>query len=104
MAQENQQQDHDDEELVLIFDQQFSFFNAFTGTVDVLEIYMQQFSHTVTLDSSTQTYFFMLDDQRFEVGTYLLRDALQITPKVPDIPFVEPPPHDNLVSFIKKLE
>ncbi|GJY42456.1 hypothetical protein Tco_0429726 [Tanacetum coccineum] len=33
----------------------------------------------------------------------LLRDALLITLKDHDYPFVEPPPHDNIVSFIKKL-
>ncbi|GKA19194.1 hypothetical protein Tco_0699109 [Tanacetum coccineum] len=66
-------------------------------------ILFERFWHTVTVDSSTQTYFFMLDDQRFEVGADLLRNALHITPKVPDQPFVEPPPHDDLVSFIKKL-
>ncbi|GJW45383.1 hypothetical protein Tco_0074182 [Tanacetum coccineum] len=108
MAQENQQQDHADEELVLINDQvriglsnfrialekkqpyliyrlclailkQYSFFNAFTKTDDVPKIYI------------------------FVVGADLLRDALQITPKVPDQPFVEPPPLEDLVSFIKKL-
>nr|GEX90533.1 hypothetical protein [Tanacetum cinerariifolium] len=65
-------------------------------TTDALEIYMQQFWHTITVDSSTQTYFLMLDDQRFKVGADLLRDALQINPKVLDQPFVEPPPHDDL--------
>ncbi|GJW86936.1 hypothetical protein Tco_0162276 [Tanacetum coccineum] len=132
MAQENQQQDRADEELVLITDQvkiglsnfrialekrqpeliyqlcldilkQFYFFNAFTRTAYVLEIYMQQLWHTMTVNLITQTYYFMLDDQTFEIGADLLRDALQITPKFLDQPFVEPPPHDDLVSFIKQL-
>nr|GFA41868.1 hypothetical protein [Tanacetum cinerariifolium] len=72
-------------------------------TVDVLEIYMHQFWHTVFVDLNTQSYSFMLDDQRFEVGVDLLRDALQITPKDHDNPFVEPLLHDEIVSFIKKL-
>ncbi|GJU89203.1 hypothetical protein Tco_1301626 [Tanacetum coccineum] len=90
-------------QLCLAILKQYSFFNAFTRIADVPEIYMQQFWHTISLDLNTQTYFFMLDDQRFKVGEDLLRDALQITPKDPDHPFVEPPPHDEIVSFIKKL-
>ncbi|GKB09316.1 hypothetical protein Tco_0837628 [Tanacetum coccineum] len=39
----------------------------------------------------------------FEVNADLLYDALQITPKDPDHPFVTPPPHDDILSFIKKL-
>ncbi|GJZ87346.1 hypothetical protein Tco_0658956 [Tanacetum coccineum] len=45
----------------------------------------------------------MLYDQKFQVDAELLRDALQITPKDPDHPFVEPPSHDDIVSFIKEL-
>ncbi|GKE12485.1 hypothetical protein Tco_1416036, partial [Tanacetum coccineum] len=57
---------------------------------------MHQFWHTVSLDSSTQTYSFMLDDQIFEVGADLLHDALQINPKDPDHPFIKPSPHDEI--------
>ncbi|GJX61392.1 hypothetical protein Tco_0294292 [Tanacetum coccineum] len=64
---------------------------------------MQQFWHTVTYNLEDQTYFFTLDDQVFEVNADLLRDALQITPKDPDHPFVTPPLHDDIVSFIKML-
>ncbi|GJX70800.1 putative reverse transcriptase domain-containing protein [Tanacetum coccineum] len=132
IAQENQQQDRTYEESVPIYDQvriglnnyrivlekhqpyiiyklcllilkQYSFFNAFTGTTYVPEIYMQQFWHTVTYNLDTQTYFFTLDDQRFQVDAELLRDALHITPKDHDHPFVKQPPHDNIVSFIKNL-
>ncbi|GKA40305.1 hypothetical protein Tco_0732898 [Tanacetum coccineum] len=132
MAQENQQQPRSDEELVPIDDRvkiiisnfrlapekklkepiyqltldilkQYSFFNAFTKTADVPEIYMQQFWHTVAQNTSTKTYHFMLDDQQFEVGAEVFRDAFQITPRLPNQNFVEPPPHDDLVSFIKQL-
>nr|GEW30338.1 ribonuclease H [Tanacetum cinerariifolium] len=103
MAQENQQQDRADKELVLIYDQvqvglgnnmialekqkpdiiyrlclgilkQYSFFNAFTRTANVPEIYMQQFWHTITYNLDTKTYFFMLDDQRFQLDAELLRE------------------------------
>ncbi|GJZ04638.1 hypothetical protein Tco_0537913 [Tanacetum coccineum] len=132
MAQENQQQDRAYKELVpmtyqvriglrnyrislekqqpkliyrlfLAILKQYSFFNAFTAIDDVREIYMQQFWLIVSLDLSTKTYFFKLDDQIFEVGTNLLHEALKITPKYPDHPFIKPPPHDKIISFIKKL-
>ncbi|GJZ38421.1 hypothetical protein Tco_0584984 [Tanacetum coccineum] len=64
---------------------------------------MQEFWHTVTYNLEDQTYFFTLDDKVFEVNADLLHNALQITPKDPDHPFVIPPPHDDIVSFIKKL-
>ncbi|GJV97078.1 hypothetical protein Tco_1548655 [Tanacetum coccineum] len=83
MAQENQQQPRSDEELVPIDD--------------------RQFWHTVAENTSTKTYHFMLDDQQFEVGAEVFRDAFQITPRLPNQNFVEPPPHDDLVSFIKQL-
>nr|GEY21400.1 retrovirus-related Pol polyprotein from transposon TNT 1-94 [Tanacetum cinerariifolium] len=103
MAQKNQQQDRADEELVLIYDQvqvglgnnrialekqkpdiiyslylgilkQYSFFNAFTRTANVPEIYMQQLWYTITYNLDTKTYFFMLDDQRFQLDAKLLRE------------------------------
>ncbi|GKB73328.1 hypothetical protein Tco_0934740 [Tanacetum coccineum] len=112
MAQENQQQIRSDEALVpkdnqvkigdcnfriapekkqkeptyqLTLDilKQYSCYNAFLKTVDVPQIYMHQFWYTVAKNTRTQTYHFMLDDQQFEVGAELLREALQITPKVP---------------------
>ncbi|GJY23725.1 DNA-directed DNA polymerase [Tanacetum coccineum] len=39
----------------------------------------------------------------FKVGAELFRKVPQITPKVPNQEFVEPPPHDDLVSFVKQL-
>ncbi|GKD31944.1 hypothetical protein Tco_1242722 [Tanacetum coccineum] len=104
--QENQQQpqqDRPDEELVPVDDHQFSFFTAFIRTADAPEIYMQQFWHTVTYDLTAKTYFFTIDDQIFEVNADLLHKALQITLKVSDHPFVEPPPKNEIISFINKL-
>nr|GEX80332.1 hypothetical protein [Tanacetum cinerariifolium] len=132
MAQENQQQPCSDEDLVPMDDRvkisinnfriapekkqkepiyqltldilkQYPFYNALTKTADVPEIYMQQFWHTVAENTRTQTYHFMIDDQQFEVGAESFRDVFQITPRVPNQDFVEPPRHDDLVSFIKQL-
>ncbi|GKC93900.1 hypothetical protein Tco_1159342, partial [Tanacetum coccineum] len=52
---------------------------------------MQQFWHTITYNLEAKTYLFTLDDQSFEVNAKLLRQALQITPKDSDHPFVQPP-------------
>ncbi|GJS00560.1 hypothetical protein Tco_0317068 [Tanacetum coccineum] len=130
--QNQQQQDRPDKELVPITDQvrigpsnfritlekpqhdviyklclailrQYSFFNAFVATVDAPEIYMQQLWHTVTYNLEAKTYLFTLDDRSFEVNAELLRQALQITPKVSDHPFVQPSLEDEIISFIKKL-
>ncbi|GJY23342.1 hypothetical protein Tco_0397000 [Tanacetum coccineum] len=81
----------------------FYFFNAFIRTTDAPEIYMQQFWHTLTYDLTAKTYFFTLDDQIFEVNADLLREALQITHKVSDHPFVKSPSEKEIISFIKKL-
>ncbi|GJX42632.1 hypothetical protein Tco_0257622 [Tanacetum coccineum] len=54
-------------------------------------------------DPNTQSYHFMLDDQKFEVGVELLCKVLQITLRNPNQEFVDPPSHDELVSFIKQL-
>ncbi|GKA56280.1 hypothetical protein Tco_0755352 [Tanacetum coccineum] len=127
-----QVQNHPDEELVLVKDQvrigsnnyrlaleksqpdviykgcleilkKFSFFDAFIRTIDAPEIYMQQFWHTLTYDLTAKTYFFTPDDQIFEVNADLLREALQITPKVFDHLFFKPPSKKEIISFIKNL-
>nr|GEU56708.1 hypothetical protein [Tanacetum cinerariifolium] len=87
--------------IVLIISHNFP--SSMLSTVDAPEINMPHFWHTATYDLTTKTYFFTLDDQIFEVNVDLLREALQITPKVSDHPFVEPPPENEIISFIKKL-
>ncbi|GJV05362.1 hypothetical protein Tco_1338931 [Tanacetum coccineum] len=57
----------------------------------------------VTYDLTSKTYFFTLDDQIFEVNADLLCDALRITPKVSDRPFTQPPPEEEIISFIIQL-
>nr|GEX87672.1 hypothetical protein [Tanacetum cinerariifolium] len=94
--QQQQEKDRPDEEL-------YSFFNAFIATTDAPEFYMQQFWHTVAYNLEAKTYFFTLDDQSFEVNAKLLRQALQITLKVFDHPFIQPPLENKIISFIKKL-
>ncbi|GJW15740.1 retrovirus-related pol polyprotein from transposon TNT 1-94 [Tanacetum coccineum] len=45
-------------------------------------------------------YLFKPDDQNIEVNTYLLSEALQITPEVTDHPFVTPSPENVIISFV----
>ncbi|GKC68353.1 hypothetical protein Tco_1100951, partial [Tanacetum coccineum] len=92
------------EKKVEAMSKQYSFFNAFIGTADVPEISMRQFWYTVTYNLEAKTYFFTLDDKSFKVNADLLRDALHITSKDSDHPFVTPPPHDEIVLFIKNLD
>ncbi|GKD18461.1 hypothetical protein Tco_1207619, partial [Tanacetum coccineum] len=93
MEQENQQLI--DKALVPIDDQ--------VKIADVAQIYMQQFWYTIHKNKITHTYQFQLDNQQFEVGAELFCEVLQITLKVHNQEFVEPPPHDDLVYFVKQL-
>ncbi|GJY57917.1 hypothetical protein Tco_0457809 [Tanacetum coccineum] len=62
-------------------------------------------TYQLTLDILKQysCYNAFLKTANFEVDAELFREVLQITPKVPNQEFVEPPPHDDLVSFVKQL-
>ncbi|GJY10460.1 hypothetical protein Tco_0378645 [Tanacetum coccineum] len=51
-------------------------------------IYKVYFWHTVHYDLTAKAYLFTIDDQNFEVNADLISEALQITPKVFDRPFV----------------
>ncbi|GKA96883.1 hypothetical protein Tco_0818978 [Tanacetum coccineum] len=82
---------------------QYSFFNAFIRTANAPEIYMQQFWHTITYDLTAKTYFFKIDYQIFKVNEDLLHEALQITLKDSDHPFIKPPSEKEILSFINKL-
>ncbi|GJT84069.1 hypothetical protein Tco_1058411 [Tanacetum coccineum] len=80
--------------------QEYSFFNAFTRIADALEIYMQQFWHTVHYDLTVKAYIFTIDDRDFEVNADWLSEALQITLKVFDHPFVNPPSENILWGMV----
>ncbi|GKE67609.1 hypothetical protein Tco_1521770, partial [Tanacetum coccineum] len=61
------------------------------------------FWYTFSKNKDTSSYQFQLDNQKFEIKVELFREILKITPRVPNKEFVEPPPHDALVSFVKQL-
>ncbi|GKA38377.1 reverse transcriptase domain-containing protein [Tanacetum coccineum] len=83
--QEDQQQQQImlDAQLVLINDQVKIGFNNFM----------------IALEKSQLDVIYKI----FEVNAYLLREALQITPKESDHLIVAPPPENEIISFINKL-
>nr|GEV44689.1 retrovirus-related Pol polyprotein from transposon TNT 1-94 [Tanacetum cinerariifolium] len=44
---------------------------------------------------------FKLDKKKYRIGVEVFRDVLQICSRLPNQKFVEPPSHDEMVSFIK---
>ncbi|GJR01084.1 hypothetical protein Tco_0524068 [Tanacetum coccineum] len=63
----------------------------------------QVFWFTITKNKNSSLYQFQLDNQKFEISVELFWEILRITPRVPNKEFIEPPPHDALVSFLKQL-
>ncbi|GJY27260.1 hypothetical protein Tco_0401986 [Tanacetum coccineum] len=74
---------------------------AFLITVEVLVIYMHQFWATVIKHKSS--YQFKIDKKIFSVNVEVLREILNICPKVPGKEFDEPPTKKEALSFIHKL-
>ncbi|GJR19803.1 hypothetical protein Tco_0968330 [Tanacetum coccineum] len=64
---------------------------------------MQQFWYSVTQELSTQKFYFQLEDQVIEVNAGLLCNALNITPKVTDHPFISPAPKKEIIIFINNI-
>ncbi|GKB01247.1 hypothetical protein Tco_0829291 [Tanacetum coccineum] len=82
---------------------QQSFYNAFIATVDVPEIYMQQFWYTITQELSTQKFYFTMGDQVIEVNEDLLCNAFNITPKDLVHPFTPPAPEKEIIKFVNQI-
>ncbi|GKF72004.1 hypothetical protein Tco_0208118 [Tanacetum coccineum] len=82
---------------------QTNFFKAFIASSIIPSIYIQQFWDTVRYDKTTGNYRCQLDEQRFYLTKYRLRDALQITPVNTNNPFSSPPTPDALIKFVNDL-
>ncbi|GKB21411.1 hypothetical protein Tco_0855334 [Tanacetum coccineum] len=78
-------------------------YNAFLITADVPEIYMHQLWFTISKIKDTSSYQFKLDKKKFKVGVEVFRKVLQICPRLPNQEFIEPPSHEEIVTFIKEL-
>ncbi|GJS47661.1 retrovirus-related pol polyprotein from transposon TNT 1-94 [Tanacetum coccineum] len=74
---------------------------AFLITTEVSVIYMHQFWATVIKHKSS--YQFKIDKKRFSVNVEVLREILNICPKVPGKEFDEPPTEEEALSFIREL-
>ncbi|GJT04625.1 hypothetical protein Tco_0839087 [Tanacetum coccineum] len=81
--------------------QNTNFFKAFTASVDVPSIYVQQFWNTLGNDDKTGVYNFQLNELWFNLNADVLCNALEITPKDTAHPFVPPPAGDLIIDFVK---
>ncbi|GKA36751.1 hypothetical protein Tco_0723316, partial [Tanacetum coccineum] len=77
------------------------FYNAFEITVDVPEIYMQEF--WVTISRHHSSLHFKLNGKSHTVNVDKFRDMLKIRPKLPGQEFEEPPLEEKILSFIRDL-
>ncbi|GJZ01375.1 hypothetical protein Tco_0519336 [Tanacetum coccineum] len=82
---------------------QTNFFRAFTASLTISAIYIQQFWDTIGYDRITEGYKYQLDEQWFDLTKEILRDALQITPVDNNKAFSSPPTPDALIKFVNDL-
>ncbi|GJT59365.1 retrovirus-related pol polyprotein from transposon TNT 1-94 [Tanacetum coccineum] len=80
-----------------------NFFRAFTASVSVLTIYMQQFWNTMKYDEKTGVYSCQVDEQWFVLIVDLLKKALAITLVNPAHPFELPPSGNTVIDFVNEL-
>nr|GFA55898.1 hypothetical protein [Tanacetum cinerariifolium] len=74
------------------------FFKAFLVTVDVLEIYMQEFWATATIHH--HSILFKMDKKKHIVNLESFREMLHMCPRLPGQSFVEPPFEEEIVAFL----
>ncbi|GKC77379.1 hypothetical protein Tco_1128153 [Tanacetum coccineum] len=74
---------------------------TFLITAEVPVMYMHQFWATVIKHKSS--YQFTIDKKRFSVNVEVLKEILNICPKVPGKEFDEPPTEEEALSFICEL-
>nr|GEX18279.1 hypothetical protein [Tanacetum cinerariifolium] len=80
-----------------------NYFRAFTASLTILSIYIQQFWDTIQYDIDTVRYICQLDKQWFDLTKETLRDALQITPVNNNYLFSSPLKPDTLINFVNNL-
>ncbi|GJW15055.1 hypothetical protein Tco_0019188 [Tanacetum coccineum] len=79
-------------------------FKAFTISTDVLEIFMQQFEHTIKKIQGTDSYEFVLANKRCVVDAEVFRKILDICPRVEGEAFTEVQDDDATLTFLIDLE
>ncbi|GJU45260.1 hypothetical protein Tco_1202526 [Tanacetum coccineum] len=80
-----------------------SYYNAFLITVDVPEIYMQQFWFTITKVKKSSFYQFKLDNKKCQIDVELFQEILGISPRVPNQEFTMPSSYGSLMAFLMEL-
>ncbi|GJX71168.1 retrovirus-related pol polyprotein from transposon TNT 1-94 [Tanacetum coccineum] len=80
-----------------------TFYKAFFATVDVPEIYIQQFWHTVTKIKESTFYEFKLANKKCQFDVEVFRKSLDICPRVQGNEFIVPLSEEELLTFLIKL-
>ncbi|GKD24980.1 hypothetical protein Tco_1231194, partial [Tanacetum coccineum] len=78
-------------------------FNAFTISVDVPEIFMQQFWYTIKKAPDTNSYEFLLANKKCTVNAEVFRTILDICPRVEGVDFADVPDDDTALTFLIDL-
>ncbi|GJZ39967.1 hypothetical protein Tco_0586530 [Tanacetum coccineum] len=78
-------------------------FKAFTISVDVLEIFMQQFWYTIKKVQDIDSYEFLLANKKCSVNAKVFRTILNIYPRVEGVDFTDVSDDDTALTFLIDL-
>ncbi|GJS53766.1 hypothetical protein Tco_0627128 [Tanacetum coccineum] len=78
-------------------------FKAFTISVDVLEIFMQQFWYSIMKVQGTDSYEFILANKKCTINAEVFRTILDICPRVEGVDFTYVPDDDIALTFLIDL-
>nr|GEZ78300.1 hypothetical protein [Tanacetum cinerariifolium] len=78
------------------------FFKAFLVTIDVPDIYMQEFWATATVHH--HSIRFKMDNKKHIVNLESFREMLHICPRLPGQTFDEPPFEEEILAFLRILK
>ncbi|GJS01951.1 hypothetical protein Tco_0318459 [Tanacetum coccineum] len=101
--QETQQVKEETFQVVIDLIKNSSCFKAFTIFEDVLEIFMQQFWYTVKKVQGTDSYEFILANNKCIVNAEVFRTILDIYPRVEGVNFTDVPDDDTTLAFLIEL-
>ncbi|GJW18507.1 hypothetical protein Tco_0025943 [Tanacetum coccineum] len=79
------------------------FYNAFLISVEVPEIYMQQFWFIIEKVKRTSYNKFEIDHKTCQIDVDTFRKILNLTPNVENQDFIQPPSSDDLKEFLLNL-
>nr|GEX35937.1 retrovirus-related Pol polyprotein from transposon TNT 1-94 [Tanacetum cinerariifolium] len=79
-------------------------FKAFTISVDVLKIFLQQFWYTIKKAQNTNSYEFLLANKKCVVNADVFRTILDICPRVEGVNFTDVSDDDTALDFSLNLD